>query len=79
LPGTKPRARTTKRVVVGSKAVTLNGGESATVTIKLNAKGKKILKRDGVLHLTFHASQKQAKGKPKVLKTKKLTIKSSSK
>jgi streptogramin lyase len=79
LPGTKPRARTTKRVVVGSKAVTLNGGESATVTIKLNTKGKKILKRDGVLHLTFHASQKQGKGKPKVLKTKKLTIKSSTK
>jgi streptogramin lyase len=74
-PGTKPRARTTKRVVVGSKAVTLNGGESATVTVKLNAKGKKILKRDGLLHLTFHATQKQGKGKPKVLKTKKLTIK----
>lgn len=79
LPGTKPRARTTKRVVVGSKTVSLNGGESATVTVKLNAKGKKILKRDGVLHLTFHASQKQGKGKPKVLKTKKLTIKSSTK
>jgi streptogramin lyase len=78
-PGTKPRVRTTKRVVVGSKTVSLNGGESATVTIQLNAKGKKILKRDGVLHLTFHASQKQGKGKPKVLKTKKLTIKSSSK
>lgn len=78
-PGTKPRARTTKRVVVGSKAVTLNGGESAEVTIKLNVKGKAILKRDGVLHLTFHASQKQAKGKPKVLKTKKLTIKAASK
>ncbi len=74
-PGTKPRPRTTKRVVVGSKAVTLQGGESATVTVKLNAKGKKILKRDGVLHLTFHASQKLGKGKTKSLKTKKLTIK----
>ncbi len=78
-PGTKPRARTTKRVVVGSKAVSLYGGESATVTVKLNAKGKKILKRDGVLHLTFHAAQKLAKGKTKVLKTKKLTIKPSTK
>jgi streptogramin lyase len=74
-PGTKPRPRTTKRVVVGSKAVTLKGGESTTVTVKLNAKGKKILERDGVLHLTFHASQKLAKGKTKPLKTKKLTIK----
>lgn len=78
-PGTKPRPRTTKRVVVGSKSVTLRGGESATVTVKLNAKGKAILKRDGVLHLTFHASQKRDKGKPKVLKTKKLTIKAASK
>jgi len=78
-PGTKPRARTTRRVVVGSKSVTIAGGESATVTIDLNAKGRKILKRDGVLHLTFHASQKQGKGKPKVLKTKKLTIKAASK
>ncbi|HYJ21214.1 MAG TPA: hypothetical protein VEW07_04225 [Solirubrobacterales bacterium] len=78
-PGTKPRARTTKRVVVGSKAVTLNGGESATVTVKLNAKGKAILKRDGILHLTFHASQKLGKGKTKALKTKKLTIKAPSK
>lgn len=78
-PGTRSRARTTKRVVVGSKAVTLNGGEQATVTVKLNAKGKAILKRDGVLRLTFHASQKQSKGKPKVLKTKKLTIKAPSK
>lgn len=74
-PGTKPRPRPTKRVVVGSKTVTLKGGQSATVTVKLNAKGKAILKRDGVLHLTFHASQKVGKGKPKVLKTKKLTLK----
>ncbi len=42
--------------------------------IKLNAKGRKILKRDGVLHVTLHVSQKMKKGKPKVLKTKKITF-----
>lgn len=85
LPGTKPRLagisakRKTRRVVVGQKTVTIPGGKSAKVTIELNAKGKKILKRDGVLHLTFHASQKVPKGKKKVLKplkAKKLTIRS---
>lgn len=79
-PGTKPRLasasakRKTRRVVVGTKTVSLAGGQSAQVTVNLNAKGKKILKRDGVLRLTFHATQKLAKGKTKVLKTKKLTL-----
>jgi streptogramin lyase len=83
-PGTKPRLATasakrkTRKVVVGSKTVNLAGGQSTTVAINLNAKGKAILKRDGVLHLTFHATQKVTKGgkkSTKVLKTKKLTIK----
>jgi streptogramin lyase len=87
-PGTSPRLagtsakRKTRRVVVGSKTATLAGGKSATVKIGLNAKGKAILKRDGVLRLTFHASQKVKKGKKTVLKplkTKKLTIRASSK
>lgn len=78
-PGTKPRlatasgGRKTRRVVVGRKAVTIAGGKTVTVKIKLNAKGKKILKRDGVLHLTFHATQKLGK-RLKTVKTKKLTI-----
>lgn len=82
-PGTTPRLagasakRRTRLVVVGRKAVTLAGGEQAKVTISLNAKGKKILKRDGVLKLTFNASQQVTSGKKKTLKplkTKKLTI-----
>ena len=82
-PGTKPRlataskGRKTRRVVVGRKAVTIAGGKTATVKIKLNAKGKRILKRDGVLRLTFHAKQKLGK-RQKTLKTKKLTIRASS-
>jgi streptogramin lyase len=80
-PGTRPRAfasraggRKVRTVVVGSKSVSVPGGSSAKVVIKLNAKGRKILKRDGVLHVTLHVSQKMKKGKAKVLKTKKVTF-----
>ncbi|HEY0280445.1 MAG TPA: hypothetical protein VGC32_19430 [Solirubrobacterales bacterium] len=80
-PGTRPRAfvarasgRKVRTVVVGSKSVSVPGGSSADVVIKLNAKGRKILKRDGVLHVTLHVSQKMKKGKPKVLKTQKVTF-----
>jgi hypothetical protein len=81
-PGTRPRlasastARKTKRVVVGSSSVTIPGGSSKQVVIKLNAKGRKILKRDGALHATLHVSQKRKRGKPKSLKTVKVTFKS---
>jgi streptogramin lyase len=80
-PGTRPRAfasraggRKVRTVVVGSRSVSVPGGSSAKVAIKLNAKGRKILKRDGVLHVTLHVSQKIKKGKAKVLKTKKVTF-----
>jgi streptogramin lyase len=80
-PGTRPRAfasraggRKVRSVVVGSKAVSVPGGSSAKVVVKLNAKGRKILKRDGVLHVTLHVSQKLKKGKAKVLRTKKVTF-----
>jgi streptogramin lyase len=80
-PGTRPRAfaaraggRKVRTVVVGTKSVSVPGGSSAKVVIKLNAKGRKILKRDGVLHVTLHVSQKMKKGKAKVLKTKKVTF-----
>ena len=80
-PGTRPRAfvarasgRKVRTVVVGSKSVSVPGGSSAKVVIKLNAKGRKILKRDGVLHVTLHVSQKMKKGKAKVLTTKKVTF-----
>jgi streptogramin lyase len=80
-PGTRPRAfasraggRKVRLVVVGSKSVSVPGGSSAKVVVKLNAKGRKILKRDGVLHVTLHVSQKLKKGKAKVLTTKKVTF-----
>jgi hypothetical protein len=46
--------------------------------IKLNAKGRKILKRDGKLNATLRVTRKVAGGKPKKLKTKKLVFKSRS-
>jgi len=62
-----------------TKAVSIPGGGSAKVTIKLNGKGRKILKRDGVLNATLHAFQKQKKGMAKVLTTKEVTFKAASK
>ncbi len=80
-PGTKPRVATasagrkTKQVVVGTKSLSIPGGTSKKVTITLNAKGRAILKRDGVLHTTLHVSQKRKGAKPKSLKTVKVTFK----
>jgi streptogramin lyase len=80
-PGTRPRAfvaraagRKVRTVVVGTKSASVPGGSSAKIMIKLNAKGRKILKRDGVLHVTLHISQKMKKGKAKVLTAKKVTF-----
>jgi hypothetical protein len=80
-PGTRPRAfvaraagRKVRTVVVGTKSVSVPGGSSTKVVVKLNAKGRKILKRDGVIHVTLRVSQKVKKGKPKVLKTQKVTF-----
>ena len=80
-PGTRPRAfvartsgRKARTVVVGTKSVSVPGGSSTKVVVKLNAKGRKILKRDGVIHVTLRVSQKMSKGMAKVLKTKKVTF-----
>ena len=79
-PGTRASAaakkRKTRRVVIGRKTVTINGGQQTTVKIKLNAKGKRILKRDGKLNATLRVKRKLAGGKTTKLKTKKLVFKS---
>jgi streptogramin lyase len=78
-PGTRAstaaKKRKTRRVVVGRKTVTLRGGQKKTVVIKLNAKGRKILKRDGKLNATLHVNRKVAGGKTKKLKAKKVVFK----
>jgi len=61
---------------VGRKVVTLKGGQKSTAVIKLNVKGRKILKRDGKLNATLRVKRKLAGGKTTKLKTKKLVFKS---
>jgi streptogramin lyase len=81
-PGTHARAtavdkkkKKAKAVILGQKTVTLRGGQHKKVTITLNAKGRTLLKSKGRLQVYFTATQKQANGKPKRVKTAKLTLK----
>jgi len=71
----KPKRRKTRLVTVGTKTVTLAGGTSAKVTVALNAKGRKILKRDKRLNATFTVTQSVNGGKKTKIKTKKVTFK----
>jgi hypothetical protein len=68
----KPKLR-----VLGTKTVTLHGGQSAKVSVKLNALGKRLLKGKRKLRVDFTATQKLPGGKTKVLtkKTLKMTYK----
>jgi streptogramin lyase len=62
--------------VLGTKTVTLNGGQSAKVTVKLNKLGKRILKGKHKVKVVFSATQKLANGKTKTVTRKTLTIRS---
>ena len=67
----KPKPR-----VIGRKTVTLRGGQSAKVTVKLNALGRRILKAKRKLKVDFTATQTLAGGKTKLVTKKTLTLKS---
>jgi hypothetical protein len=62
--------------VLGTKTVTLHGGQKAKVQVKLNALGKRILKGKHKLVVTFTARQKLSGGKTKTLTRKTLTFRS---
>jgi hypothetical protein len=62
--------------VLGTKTVTLNGGQKAKVTVKLNKLGKRILKGKHKLKVVFSATQKLANGKTKTVTRKTLTLRS---
>ncbi len=62
--------------VLGTKTVTLHGGQKAKVTVKLNKLGKRILKGKHKLKVVFSASQKLANGKTKTVTQKTLTLRS---
>ena len=56
--------------------MTLNGGQSAKVTVKLNKLGKRILKGKHKLKIVFTATQKLPNGKTKTVTRKTLTLRS---
>jgi hypothetical protein len=62
--------------VLGTKTVTLNGGQKAKVTVKLNKLGKRILKGKHKLKIVFTAQQKLPNGKTKTVTRKTLTLRS---
>jgi streptogramin lyase len=62
--------------VLGTKTVTLHGGQKAKVTVKLNKLGKRILKGKHKLKIVFSASQKLPNGKTKTITRKTLTLRS---
>jgi streptogramin lyase len=61
---------------LGTKTVTLHGGQKAKVSVKLNTLGKRILKGKHKLVVVFSASQKLANGKTKTVTKKTLTLRS---
>jgi streptogramin lyase len=62
--------------LLGTKTVTLHGGQKAKVTVKLNKLGKRILKGKHKLKIDFSATQKLANGKTKTVTKKTLTLRS---
>lgn len=64
-----------KTVTVGSKSFTIAGGKTATIRPKLNATGRKLLKKFKKLPVRLKVTLTQAGGKPLVVKTGKITIK----
>ena len=80
-PNTRPSAVTAaaakkkKPVILGTKTVNLKGGQKKKVTVKLNAKGRKLLKSKGRVKLYFSVTQKRANGKPKRIKAMRVTFK----
>jgi streptogramin lyase len=69
------RGRRPQPVIVGQKALTLNGGQRRTVTIRLNATGRRLLRRTGRLTVFFTVTQRTASGRPKRVKALRVTFK----
>ncbi len=70
----KKKARK-KRLKVGSKAYALTSGQTKRITVKLNSKGKKLLKKFRKLPVKLAVTQKQLNGKSVTIKNVKRTIK----
>ena len=78
-PGTRGllAAKPKKKVLttVGQLKVTLKGGEQRKVTVKLNSKGKKLLKKIKRFKATFTVTQSRSGAKPKTVLKKTVRFK----
>lgn len=70
----KKRKKAPKPRILARKTVTLSGGQSAKVTVKLGKLGKRILKGRGTLKVVFTATQQLSGGKTKVLLKRSLLM-----
>jgi len=75
-PGVKGSAAKVKTFTIGKKSVTLNGGQKAKVTVKLNKLGQKLYKKKKHFKATLTVTQavKDSK-KPKTVLKKNVTFK----
>ena len=73
------KAKKRKPQVLGTKTVTLNGGQKAKVTIKLNSLGKRIVAKQRRLRIDVVATQKLEGGTTRVVLRKTLTMKAKAK
>ena len=70
--GAKPKS---KLVTIGKATVSLSGGQSKKVTVKLNAAGKKLLKKTKKLKSTLTVTQTVNGGQAKTVLKKSVTFK----
>jgi hypothetical protein len=66
-------SRTSGNVRVGSRTATLRAGRSATVTVSLNATGRRLLSKRRRLMVRLTATQSTSRGR-RVLSTQRLTF-----
>ena len=64
-----------KKTTIGKATVTLKGGQSKKITVKLNAKGRKLLKKIKSFKATLTVTQSQNGKKPKTILKKSLRFK----
>ncbi len=76
LPGSKGSAARAKPklVTIGKATVTLSGGQSRKVTVKLNATGRKLVKKAKKLKATLTVTQSRNGAKPASILKKSLTF-----
>ena len=72
--GNAAAAAKTRLVTIGKATVSLAGGQSKKITIRLNAKGRKLLKKTKKLKSTLTVTQSRNGAKPATILKKSLTF-----